>query len=357
MAAFGGDFHIGRCIRGLLLEERWMTIAMDPAYGYYQGSIDPHEAYPEFQDSVNEFSQKVKTIVHPSILDEYLVDTLALMVFASNLVGRVGLGIDMTLRFCRPIFRGEKHPSNLSDYKDEYEALRYEMEQRGLPVTPGSILRTRREIIHHALAAKYMLRRVCIDGDSLSEDIIRETHWILTHKINAPDGTSWREYGGVYRKCPAAAGLHSFTDHDLIPAAMRRMISCLDEDLRKASERGQMDPIALAAKYCHMFANIQPFLYGNGQICCLILNMLLIKYGGIMICMGATEADRAEYLGILANASTMGEASTLGGDDEDDLPEECRRKHYKELATFMLKHARQSVQAVVGLLKIESYLV
>jgi len=60
------------------------------------------------------------------------------------------------------------------------------------------------------------------------------------------------------------------------------------------------DPVALAAKYCHMFVNIiHPFVNGNGRMCRLILNALLLKsMGGSLPAFGQDNGDRDKDFGL-----------------------------------------------------------
>ena len=62
----------------------------------------------------------------------------------------------------------------------------------------------------------------------------------------------------------------------------------------------------LAAKYCDRFVNIHPFKDGNGRMCRLILNAILIKYAGVLIPLGEKCEDRAEYLQIAQESTKVG---------------------------------------------------
>lgn len=120
---------------------------------------------------------------------------------------------------------------------------------------------------------------------------------------------------------------------------MQNMIKGLNSDLREAEKIGNIDPVGLAAKYSHTFVNIHPFLNGNGRLCRLILNSILLKYGGTLVCIGYMKDDRNEYLRIASSASSREQKSK----DLDGIPDDLKPQYFTELATFTLLHARQSL--------------
>lgn len=128
---------------------------------------------------------------------------------------------------------------------------------------------------------------------------------------------------------------------------MKAMISDMNSDLEEATKSGKIDPVAFSAKYCHNFVNIHPFLDGNGRTCRLILNAMLLKYGGNLVCLGEQGDDRKQYVDIAVRAA-LGESSQQDDFDDDD---EFKPKHYKELASFTLKHFTESMRKLVQVLK------
>ncbi|KAF5538960.1 adenosine monophosphate transferase FICD like [Fusarium mexicanum] len=181
------------------------------------------------------------------------------------------------------------------------------------------------------------MNEVAIKGKDLSEEVILETHRLLTYKIDSPGGIPSSEYGGIYRNCPVQRGFHSFPHQAKVPKAVRDLTDSLKDDIATAEESGEIDPVALAAKYCHRFVNIHPFLDGNSRTSRLILNTILLKYFGCFVWFGKDAGDREEYMDIAAEGFA-GEAMTMQQEDMDDLPEGFKPKHHKKLATFTLKH-------------------
>ncbi|KAH7153375.1 fido domain-containing protein [Dactylonectria macrodidyma] len=324
------------------------TIVMDEAYDYNLLESDPDVLHAEFKGFVDGLSRALQDHeVDPHLFEDYLNDSLARMVYGSNMIESAGGGFDITMKLCRAVFRGEI--PQFREGTDDYEAMERHLVQKNLPYDTSAVHRCHREIVQHAVAAAYLFSKVYIKGEDLSEIMILKIHCILTDQIDTEQGISWDEYSGMYREHNVSAGLHQFPSPYLVPRAMRDMIKSFNEDIRAATECGKIDPVALAAKYCHTFVNIHPFLDGNGRVCRLILNLLLLKYGGVLVCIGEEEEDRDKYLGIAASASL----ARAYADDLDDLDESHRPKHYKELASFTLQHAHTSMRKLTELMNRE----
>ncbi|KAJ5899432.1 hypothetical protein N7495_004176 [Penicillium taxi] len=81
---------------------------------------------------------------------------------------------------------------------------------------------------------------------------------------------------------------------------MKTMIRELEGDMTDAQNGGQIDSVALAAKYTHSFVNIHPFVDGNGRMCRLILSSLLFKLGMFLVTIGEKNVERSQYLEVVA---------------------------------------------------------
>lgn len=69
-------------------------------------------------------------------------------------------------------------------------------------------------------------------------------------------------------------------------------------------------------KYCHVFVNIHQFEDGNGRMCCVLLDVILLKFLGVCVAIGEGGGpDRADYLTLTNRAGRIffGEASTVSG--------------------------------------------
>ncbi|UPL03324.1 hypothetical protein LCI18_014258 [Fusarium solani-melongenae] len=320
-----------------------LTIVQDEAYEYNSlGEMDPDDLHSEFRECLHD-AMTWTTSKH-DILDEYLIDLLSRMIFGSNMIEDAEGGLEITLKLCGAILRGQHVPDE--DRHTDHEVLEDHLRRKGLPHAEEDVIQAYREITQHAEVAYYIIKEICLEGKELSEAIILETHRLLTYKIDT-DEIPWNEYAGVYRKWPVCTGFHQYMAHSMVPTAMKKMISSLEDDVKAAIDAGGIDPVALAAKYCHIFVNMHPFLDGNGRTCRLILNAILLKYGGIVVCIGEQDDDRQEYLRIASNAS-FAEGNQ---EDMEDVPEELRPKYYKELASFVLLHARNSMVKIRELLE------
>lgn len=66
--------------------------------------------------------------------------------------------------------------------------------------------------------------------------------------------------------------------------------------MHSVSRTGSLDPIFLAALAWGEFVNVHPFFDGNGRMCRIILNAILLKYVGVMAPMGESVGDIERYL-------------------------------------------------------------
>lgn len=74
------------------------------------------------------------------------------------------------------------------------------------------------------------------------------------------------------------AGGHHFTPSNAVPKAMANLVVSLKADISEAEKTRSLDPYTLAAKYCGKFVCIHPFLDGNGRLCRLLLDAILLHY-------------------------------------------------------------------------------
>ncbi|KAM0187537.1 hypothetical protein ACHAPI_011074 [Fusarium lateritium] len=317
--------------------------------------FDSDEVYVELQELLDEIATSLKAGPSNNSLNQHYITQPAHMVYGSNMIESAGGNLDVTLKLCQDVFEGKLvegkfvEDAHFNERDAIYQALESELIKNHTDVH-DAVLRSRREIVQHATAAQYMITQVAILGKHLSEEIILETHRLLTYKIDTEDGTPWSEYSGKYRNYGVSAGLTPFMHERKVPNAMKDMIRTFESDIQAAADKGEIDPIALATKFCTIFVNIHPFGDGNGRVCRLILNSILFKYSGCLVSIGMDADDRNEYLNIAAEASMM---ELSKNDMDDDIPDEFKPKNYKKLASFTLKHAWKGMHKVRQLLKQE----
>ncbi|KND94403.1 Adenosine monophosphate-protein transferase FICD-like protein [Tolypocladium ophioglossoides CBS 100239] len=223
-------------------------------------------------------------------------------IFGSNMIERAGLGWDITVLLCRQIFAGEDIGEILErdgTYQDALLELYHK--QPGLRDMPAQyVLRGRNVIVQHAKAFQHIIHAFVTEKKDLTEDLIKETHRILTRgfpivEAGRPEVPP-EEYGGIYRTVVVGAGSTNFTVPKFVPAKMKEMCDTLKQELVTAELQGAIDPFSIAAKYSMEFVQVHPFQDGNGRMCRMILNTILCRYAGV-------GDERTEYMNIKKRAS------------------------------------------------------
>ncbi|QGI76656.1 hypothetical protein CEK25_001562 [Fusarium fujikuroi] len=243
------DNHLGRSIRRMmLLSKATLPINVDDdAYEYDVLQKSPKELHQELRRHITDVKEGLKQSEDNSDIDEHIIDELSRMVYGTNMIENVGGGLDITLKLCRDVFRGDKEPpEEISEDDPEYEQLDLYLYNKDLPCKHADILRSYREIVQHAKAARFMIEQVCINDKDLSEYIITQAHGDLTYKIDISNDIPWNEYSGQYRLWNVQCGSRVFMDHSKVRIAMRDMIEELESDIKEATDKGQIDPVALA---------------------------------------------------------------------------------------------------------------
>ncbi|KAH7179221.1 fido domain-containing protein [Fusarium flagelliforme] len=276
---------------------------------------DPYRLFQEFSSLLSE-----RNVESGTVFSQYYRQKIYQLVWSSNMIENVGADLSLTLGLCQHVFGGWP-ASELLLYFDS--------------------VRSQREITHHAKAAGYIFGEIG-KGNGLSEDLIRNTHAVLTCGIDMEDGTPWTEFSGKYRRGPARTSSYQFMHKDKVPSAMRQMVRDYNEEVLQAIESGQIDPIALAAKYSHTFIYIHPFECGNGRISRLILNAILFKFTLCLVPFGQDENGRTEYKDLVMDALLKeGVCDVL---ELEGLPKEFRPRNWIGLASFILKHALETMR-------------
>jgi Fic family protein len=293
-----------------------LSTQMEGPYNWFNFDDDPEDIFLENQAFTNDITNLLQTPTpaRSIALDKQLVKDLTRVIFSSNLIESAGASFDVTLKYCIRIFQGEPITEE---------------------ITEGGV----REVVQHARALSFIIDEMVIHEKPLTEDIILEAHKILTYKIDASGGDNYTEYGGVYRNVPVGAGFTPFTAPENVPAEMRAMIAEYNRDIDAAFLAGHLDPHMLAAKYCHKFVNIHPFVDGNGRACRLILNAILLGYVGVVVPLGETESDCETYLSVACRGS---ESQQIW--DCEDLENEYQPAPWSELAYLVLVGANKGLQ-------------
>jgi Fic family protein len=227
----------------------------------------------------------------------------------------------------------------LSTRTEEYQKKIDAFAIKGLKVGEVKIARSRREVVQHAAAFQHMITIFVKRDQPMTEQLIKDTHAILVRGLSGENAGVFnsKPYGGSYRHGDerAFAGAHEFAKPSEIPKAMRSLVDNLQADIAKIQHTGYIDPWRLAAKYCDRMVNVHPFKDGNGRMCRIILNSILIKYVGFVVALGEKDADRDEYM------FAAQESGKVGG-----FP--------GYLSTMVLKNAGGTLERLKGKLKRQS---
>ncbi|KAI2908375.1 hypothetical protein CBS147320_9706 [Aspergillus niger] len=229
----------------------------------------PKDLFKKATDFYNIIQEKLKDKGNEgtAIISDTLTRHLGTVIFGSNYIERAGLNLEETIKICEIIF------------------------------------------LQHALALNFLINEMVVKDKPLSEDLILRTHRILTEYIDTAGGIPWMEYSGRYRNVHVHAGNTNFVAPNYVPAKMRELVADFERDVHKIESTRVLDPFTLAAKYCNDFVMIHPFADGNGRMCRLIMNAILLKYAGIVVCLGEHDESRRQYIDIQKRAGERMEGS------------------------------------------------
>jgi prophage maintenance system killer protein len=302
-----------RTLRGLSklnAEPCHFTLKMDQNYRYYndeQGQTT-HQVLFKRASAVIEDVRRTLSNSTDDQMETYakvIEEDMIHMVFGNNMQERAGQSFNITWGLCMDIFAGRVvDAAGIHERDPGYAAhLRFLHEQNYTNANFEHVIRSRREVIQHAEALKYITDAALNRDQPITESLIIETHRILCAGLTIETTSEGKPvtlagWEGVYRTTEAAAGSCTFTPARHVPREMGKLIQEFNDDIKNREETLDMDPFYLAADICQDFVNIHPFLDGNGRMCRLIANAFLIKYAGIVISIGEDQADRDKYLSI-----------------------------------------------------------
>ena len=185
------------------------------------------------------------------------------LVYFSNHIEHSGLSSEETYTLCTEHLKNSP-PTSPDDDDIIDEAI-------SSPRAASTRTRNRDEIIQHMDAFLYLYDRVIVQDRPLDERLIMNAHKIMMKGLV--------EGAGSYRKCPVYAGHHQFLPEDCVPRAMSSLVANYNaqlDQLKREPEETQQ-PFYLAAKLSYEFVTIHPFIDGNGRLCRLLLNIVLLS--------------------------------------------------------------------------------
>jgi fido (protein-threonine AMPylation protein) len=253
-------------------------------------------------------------------------EDLMATIFGSNSIEEVGGTERITLQICRDIFAGKTFAAGEIDNRDpEYAAELEYQANLGRDREKSSVIRGRYEIMQHAKAAKLLVDSIVARNESLTEDLIKEAHHILAqHTDGAPnagkyrtsaEGARWgrreetnQEYEARVQQIKKYKPDRlpernkdkpifeaTFAPWKSVPILMKKLVEQYNHDMAAAEKTGEIDAMDLAAKYCYYFVSIHPFEDGNGRLCRLLMNVILLKYAGVCIEVASGPDENYEW--------------------------------------------------------------
>lgn len=153
----------------------------------------------------------------------------------------------------------------------------------------GKPIRDCYETTGHANAYDHMLSMAREEDFQITENAIRQLHYLLYCGINA-------EGAGRYRK-----GQVYITGTDYVPPPPEDVPGQMANLISEFTERkDHMHPVVFAAYAHRRLVDILPFHEGNGRIARLLMNLILVRSGYCIVTI--SPSLRADYVSALQQA-------------------------------------------------------
>ncbi|KAI4861902.1 Fic-domain-containing protein [Hypoxylon rubiginosum] len=270
-------------------------------------------------------------------------DSLVGLVYGSNFIETTGSDFDVTEKLCRRILHGEQVSARVEQGSAEYEQARAALIALKRPSSFEDVVRSRQEIINHAQALNYAVDHFVLDSKPITEDFLKEVHSKLcTGKVlheDAGEPGKYRTWEIAARHGQDMRKKSIFIRASAVPQYMADLVSDLHNDLIDAENSKTIDPFDLASRYCHRLVCIHPFGDGNGRMCRILLNILLLKYAGYATTFGGNEEERQEYLDLARRGNKHFH-------EEDMEVPEAEKKGHRELAKFTVRKSKATFESL-----------
>lgn len=286
---------------------------------------------------LSRYFRRADTFRRAAVSNNYLAEMLSLMIYGSNNIECVGIDMETTKFICGRIF-ASRHRQGDELSAGFLAAIREKVEQylarRGLPWGDKDVHRCEHEVLSHALAALYLFTHVVLEDKDLDEDIMMQTHAILTHGIPQMQDRFdliTRDNPEYYTTTNGDTLLH--VDEDELRQYVREIVNRLHDEIQFTIDIGAMDPVALAARYCYSIFTCPVFISADGRLSRLIMNTLLLKHGSICVTMGDTFLSQEHCQRIIYQAVHR------------MLWSHVPDQEHKDLSTYLLREVHCSLKS------------
>jgi Fic family protein len=173
------------------------------------------------------------------------------------------------------------------------------------PIRPLPYLH--QEIYSHILAFRYLVHNLVTMERDLSEELIRNTHSILMDKEMGDRGLTTSEYRK--KEIPPVAddekgtGEPRYVKAAAISQEMSALCSEFEENVKSFHKTLYPDVFELSARFGTVFLSIHPFDKANDPMSRVLINAILLKFGGVIVPIGETDGEREGYERILNRAA------------------------------------------------------
>ncbi|EQL01141.1 Filamentation induced by cAMP/death on curing-related protein [Ophiocordyceps sinensis CO18] len=167
------------------------------------------------------------------------------LIYASDLIDGAGTTLSATAKLCKAVFRGEDVDGQIDVDDAEYQQHIGHLQATCRKADLASVIVSRRQTICHAKALVYMIRKVVLEKQPLSEAVMLKTHRILH------EGMDTRGKAGRYRGDEVEVAYNEVGEKkrsgmciraSIVPAYMRLVLMHLADENREAEAGGDVDP-------------------------------------------------------------------------------------------------------------------
>jgi Uncharacterized conserved protein len=233
-------------------------------------------------------------------LSHSLTQSIARMIYGSNMIEFAGSSLDITISMCQDVFLSKSaDPAGIHDYNPNrfsFSQLVEHLKANNRPTDLAEVEKSIREVVQHIQALVHVLIHIVVNDRAWTEKLLSETHQILYKGLDKEvEAGKYRtfEIAIRYGKTENQPKVKPCLRASAVRGYMKEFIAHLKKDTKT-----EMDPFERAACCHHQFINIYPFGNGNGRMSRILVTVLLLKHAGAVCEIGLTQEERDKYVAI-----------------------------------------------------------